>query len=134
MGRKTIRQVIYPLFPQNDWFNFSLFRNISPVENLAVAVAALGEGWHNYHHVFPFDYKTGELGSKVNPSTKFIDFFAKLGWAYELKSVSPEMIARRALKTGDGTHDTKHIWGYGDADIEKEDLEELERMKDKKID
>lgn len=101
------------------------FRNISPVENLAVSVAALGEGWHNYHHVFPWDYKTGELGNKYNPSTKFINFFAWLGWAYDLKSVSPKMVARRAEKSGDGSH----IWGYGDSDITKEDLEELEKMK-----
>ncbi|CAH1990702.1 unnamed protein product [Acanthoscelides obtectus] len=101
-------------------------RNISPVENLAVSLAALGEGWHNYHHVFPWDYKTGELGNAYNPSTTFIDFFAKLGWAYDLKSVSKGMIARRAKKCGDGSH--PQIWGYGDSDIDKEDKEELEKM------
>lgn len=26
-------------------------RRINPVENVAVAVVAMGEGWHNYHHV-----------------------------------------------------------------------------------
>ncbi|EFA12797.1 acyl-CoA Delta(11) desaturase isoform X1 [Tribolium castaneum] len=101
-------------------------RYISPVENLAVSLAALGEGWHNYHHVFPWDYRTGELGNSYNPSTTFIDFFAKIGWAYDLKFASNSMIARRAKKSGDGSH----IWGYGDADIEKEDLEELNKMED----
>lgn len=104
------------------------FRYISPVENLAVSLAALGEGWHNYHHVFPWDYRTGELGNAYNPSTTFIDFFAKIGWAYDLKFASNSMIARRAKKSGDGSH----IWGYGDADIEKEDLEELVKMEDPK--
>ncbi|XP_068911724.1 acyl-CoA Delta-9 desaturase [Tenebrio molitor] len=103
-------------------------RYISPVENLAVSLAALGEGWHNYHHVFPWDYRTGELGNAYNPSTTFIDFFAKIGWAYDLKFASNTMIARRAKKSGDGSH----IWGYGDADIEKEDLEELVKMEDPK--
>jgi len=42
--------------------------------------------------------------------------------------VSREMIARRAKRSGDGSH----IWGYGDADIEPEDLQELERMKTEK--
>lgn len=101
------------------------FRYISPVENLAVSLAALGEGWHNYHHVFPWDYKTGELGNSYNPSTTFIDFFARLGWAYDLKSVSPDMIARRAQRSGDGSH----VWGYGDNDIDKEDLAELDATK-----
>lgn len=97
---------------------------ISPVENLGVALATLGEGWHNYHHVFPWDYKTGELGNAYNPSTTFIDFFARIGWAYDLKSVSRAMITRRARKTGDGSY----IWGYGDKDIEQDDLEELKNM------
>jgi stearoyl-CoA desaturase (Delta-9 desaturase) len=26
-------------------------KNIMPVENLSVSIAAMGEGWHNYHHV-----------------------------------------------------------------------------------
>ncbi|KAK5650533.1 hypothetical protein RI129_001562 [Pyrocoelia pectoralis] len=109
-------------------------KDINPVENMMVSIAALGEGWHNYHHVFPWDYKTGEFGNRINLSTQFIDFFAKLGWAYDLKSASSQMIARRAKKTGDGSHSENHLWGYGDEDIEKEDRDELERMKDKNID
>lgn len=27
------------------------FRAITPGENISVAIFALGEGWHNYHHV-----------------------------------------------------------------------------------
>lgn len=100
-------------------------KNISPVENIAVSIAALGEGWHNYHHVFPWDYKTGELGEYgLNLTTGFIDTFARIGWAYDRKSVSPRMIHRRAHRCGDGSH----IWGYGDLDICSEDLEELEMM------
>ncbi|EFN78053.1 acyl-CoA Delta(11) desaturase [Harpegnathos saltator] len=100
-------------------------KNISPVENVAVSIAALGEGWHNYHHVFPWDYKTGELGDySFNITTGFIDAFARIGWAYDRKYVSPAMIRRRAYRSGDGSH----IWGYGDVDIVKEDLEELRMM------
>lgn len=41
---------------------------------------AYGEGWHNYHHVFPWDYKAAELGNyNGNFTTGFIDLFAKLG-------------------------------------------------------
>lgn len=98
------------------------------MENIAVAIAALGEGWHNYHHVFPFDYKTGELGDySFNITTAFIDAFAQIGWAYDLKYVSPEMVRRRALRSGDGSH-SKEIWGYGDKDMLTEDLQELEKM------
>lgn len=92
-----------------------------------MSIGALGEGWHNYHHVFPWDYRTGELGSKYNPSTTFIDFFAKIGWAYDLKFATRPMIVRRAKKSGDGSH----VWGFGDSDIEKEDLDELNEMEEK---
>lgn len=105
-------------------------KTISPVENIAVSIAALGEGWHNYHHVFPWDYKTGELGDySFNITTGFIDAFARIGWAYDRKYVSPEMVRRRANKSGDGSH----VWGYGDVDIPKEDLQELETMDKKKV-
>ena len=98
---------------------------ISPVENVAVSIAALGEGWHNYHHVFPWDYKTGELGNYCfNVTTCFIDAFARIGWAYDRKYVSTAMVRRRANRSGDGSH----IWGYGDADIPTEDLYELDLM------
>lgn len=100
------------------------------MENVAVSIAALGEGWHNYHHVFPWDYKTGELGNySFNLTTGFIDAFARIGWAYDRKFVSPEMIHRRACRSGDGSH----IWGYGDIDIAREDLEELKLMEKRKL-
>jgi hypothetical protein len=82
-------------------------RFISAVENKRVAIAALGEGWHNYHHVFPWDYKTSELGFyTVNLTTMFIDSMAYIGQAYDLKTVSKEMILARVNRTGDGTHYT----------------------------
>lgn len=91
-----------------------LCRYINPSENKSVAVFAFGEGWHNYHHVFPWDYKTAELGNyRANFTTFFIDCMAKIGWAYDLKTVAPETIQKRVERTGDGSH---HTWGWGDKD------------------
>ncbi|CAH0407058.1 unnamed protein product [Chilo suppressalis] len=84
------------------WGNKPYDKFITPVENAVVSLAALGEGWHNYHHVFPWDYRTSELG-RINISTNFIDAFAKIGWAYDLKAASTSMIINRVKKTGDGT-------------------------------
>ncbi|XP_053681796.1 acyl-CoA Delta-9 desaturase [Sabethes cyaneus] len=118
-------------------------RKISPTNNTFVAIAAVGEGWHNYHHVFPWDYKTSEMGKySTNFTTAVIDFFAWLGWAYDLKSVSDELIKKRVLRTGDGTHPYSEerlreqmvdyinnldhesenvVWGWDDADMDEED-------------
>lgn len=56
------------------------FRTIRPTDHPLLGIMTLGEGWHNYHHVFPWDYKTAELGNyRFNMTTAFIDFFAKIG-------------------------------------------------------
>lgn len=88
-------------------------RYINPSQNKCVSFFALGEGWHNYHHVFPWDYKTSEFGYRINFTTMFIDFFARIGWAYDLKTVSEDVIRKRVDKTGDGSHE---LWGWGDKD------------------
>ncbi|XP_037809615.1 acyl-CoA Delta(11) desaturase-like [Lucilia sericata] len=94
---------------------------INPAENSSVAILAFGEGWHNYHHVFPWDYKTAEFGQySMNLTTAFIDFFAKIGWAYDLKTVSADIIKKRVKRTGDGSHE---IWGWGDKDQPKEEID-----------
>ncbi|XP_073949445.1 acyl-CoA Delta-9 desaturase-like isoform X3 [Choristoneura fumiferana] len=84
------------------WGNKPYDRFIKSTENILVSLAALGEGWHNYHHVFPWDYRTSELG-RINISTGFIDAFAKIGWAYNLKMATSAMIISRAKRSGDGT-------------------------------
>ena len=32
----------------------------NPAENPLVAIASIGEGWHNWHHKYPFDYAASE--------------------------------------------------------------------------
>ena len=58
-------------------------------------------------------------------TTAFINFFAQIGWAYDLKTVSEDVIKMRVERTGDGTHRNhiNNIWGWGDVDqqaIERE--------------
>lgn len=69
---------------------------------MAVAIAALGEGWHNYHHTFPYDYKAAELGNyKTNITTMFIDACAKLGLTYDLRYATNDFIKNVQLRQGD---------------------------------
>ncbi|XP_033226156.1 acyl-CoA Delta(11) desaturase-like isoform X1 [Belonocnema kinseyi] len=85
-------------------------QNIAPAENKFVAFIAQGEGWHNYHHVFPWDYKAAELGKYgFNLTTALIDMFAKIGWAYDLKEPSKQLINTMIEKNGDGSHSTAQI-------------------------
>ena len=80
-----------------------LYRNIIPAENRFVATCTLGEGWHNYHHAFPFDYKAAEHFDVLNFATYFIRFFEKIGWAYDLREASSDIINSMAKRLGDGT-------------------------------
>lgn len=109
-----------------------------------VSVATCGDGWHNYHHTFPWDYKNAELlDYKLNLSTLFIDLFAVIGCAYDLKTVPTDLVSKRALRTGDGTREqqpaatgaieqdaateqqevptTGHSYGWSDSDMPDED-------------
>jgi stearoyl-CoA desaturase (delta-9 desaturase) len=56
-------------------------------ENGWVSVFAIGEGWHNWHHAFPWDYAAAELGalSQFNPTKMFIDAMVFLGMASDRK-------------------------------------------------
>ena len=68
-------------------------------ENAFVAYAAFGEGYHNFHHTFPFDYRTSEDGTRFNLSRHFIDLCATLGLAYDLKKVSSNSVESSKSKT-----------------------------------
>jgi stearoyl-CoA desaturase (Delta-9 desaturase) len=56
----------------------------------------------------------------MNLTTAFIDFFAKVGWAYDLKTVSHDIIQKRIERTGDLSHES-HTWGWGDKDQDQEE-------------
>jgi stearoyl-CoA desaturase (delta-9 desaturase) len=97
------------------------FRNIYAAENRIVSALALGEGWHNYHHTFPWDYKTSELGNYgMNFTTAVIDIFAFIGWAYDLKQPSEKLVQKVVQHAGDGTHPQ---WCH--VEEEPEETEEL---------
>ncbi|KAM9477718.1 stearoyl-CoA desaturase b [Clarias gariepinus] len=78
--------------------------NINPRENRFVAFSAIGEGFHNYHHTFPYDYATSEHGSLLNFTKVFIDFMCFIGLAEDRKKPSREAILARVQRTGDGSY------------------------------
>ncbi|KAM3964292.1 acyl-CoA Delta(11) desaturase [Aphomia sociella] len=96
------------------WGNKPYDKNIMPVENKAVSIVAMGEGWHNYHHTFPWDYKAAELAYNVNATTLIIDIFAYIGWAYDLKVASPALVETVAQNRGDGNRNKKGLDYKGD--------------------
>ncbi|KAJ2949873.1 hypothetical protein O0L34_g11192 [Tuta absoluta] len=83
------------------WGHKPYDRNIKPAENWMVSLVAMGEGWHNYHHTFPWDYKAAELGYTLNVTTLLLDGFARIGWAYDMKEASPTLVRTVADNRGE---------------------------------
>lgn len=82
-----------------------------------VRILAFGEGYHNYHHTFPWDYSASELGwrANFNAATALIDFFATIGWAYDLRKPSVQMITSRMERTGENPKERKqYFYGWKD--------------------
>lgn len=77
---------------------------ISATENKFVIVGSFGEGYHNYHHTFPWDYATSEYGWTINGSKFFIDCTTWLRLAYDRRRASPEVVLSRRKRTGDLRH------------------------------
>ncbi|KAI8441349.1 hypothetical protein MSG28_014966 [Choristoneura fumiferana] len=98
------------------WGNRPYDETIRPANNDLTIVLTLGEGFHNYHHAFPWDYRSAEFGNETfNFTTTFIHFFKWLGWAYDFKTVDREMILKRVARTGNGTHaSVKEVGGKND--------------------
>jgi stearoyl-CoA desaturase (Delta-9 desaturase) len=74
-------------------------RFLSSVETLFVSLLTSGEGWHNYHHTFPYDFKASEYG-KYNLTTSFLLLMKKLGQVYETKEATKEMIENTIERHG----------------------------------
>lgn len=86
-----------------DWKPYD--KTIAASDSRINGTITFGEGWHNFHHTFPWDYKVSELPLyRHNFTIAFIDFFAWLGWATDLKIASDDLIKKRVLRTGDGSH------------------------------
>ena len=84
-------------------------KTINPTKNFTVVFAISGEGFHNFHHTFPQDYAASELGLRFNPSKWLTDLAELLGLAYDLKTVSKDVILKRRMRTGAMQHLTNKI-------------------------
>lgn len=98
--------VLHHLFTVNSLAHFFGHRpydfRIRPTENRLVVYLSIGEGNHNYHHTFPYDYASTEkkFWEFYNPSTLIIDTCVLLGLAYDCKKASREAIEGAIKRKG----------------------------------
>ena len=74
-----------------------------PSENPFVSFCSVGEGWHNWHHKYPFDYAASEFGisAQFNPSKLFIDILAATGLVWGRKRGTAAWAMGRARRDRD---------------------------------
>jgi len=61
-------------------------------DSWVAAIFTMGEGYHNYHHEFAWDYRNGVKPWQLDPSKWIIWTLSKLGLTSDLKRVANERI------------------------------------------
>ena len=80
------------------WGERTFSKELSAVDNYVLAVVTVGEGYHNYHHTFPSDYRNGVRWYHVDPTKWTIWLLSKVGLARDLKRIDHDQIERRLLR------------------------------------
>jgi stearoyl-CoA desaturase (delta-9 desaturase) len=62
-----------------------------------MAIVTLGEGYHNYHHEFQYDYRNGVKPWQIDPTKWIIWTLSKLGFVSKLRRVPTEKIVLAEL-------------------------------------
>ncbi|KAJ7048227.1 delta9-fatty acid desaturase [Mycena amicta] len=70
----------------------------TPRNHLFTAMVTIGEGYHNYHHQYPTDYRVGTEWHHYDPTKWFIWTAKQLGFASHLKKF-PENEVKKGMLT-----------------------------------
>ncbi len=60
-----------------------------------LAIASMGESWHNSHHADPTGARHGVRRGQLDMSARLIWLFEKLGWATDVRWPKPERLDRK---------------------------------------
>ena len=72
--------------------------NSSARDNTLLALITYGEGYHNYHHTFQWDYRNGIRWWHFDPTKWLIRSLERAGLASGLKRCAPDKIERAKLE------------------------------------
>jgi stearoyl-CoA desaturase (Delta-9 desaturase) len=86
----------------------------SPRDHMFTALVTLGEGYHNFHHEFPSDYRNAIEFWQYDPTKWFIWVMKQVGLAYDLKQFRQNEIEKGRLQQQQKKLDQKRSkldWG-----------------------
>lgn len=79
------------------WGTQNYSQEHSAVDNYLISLLTYGEGYHNYHHTFCYDYRNGIRWYHFDPSKWLVWTLYKMGLASDLKRVNNYRIARHLV-------------------------------------
>ena len=72
--------------------------HVTAVDNWFTALLTYGEGFHNFHHKFPLDYRNGIRAYHFDPSKWLIKGLSFVGLTSNLRTVSTKRIIENRLR------------------------------------
>jgi stearoyl-CoA desaturase (delta-9 desaturase) len=72
--------------------------NNSSRDSLLTALVSMGEGYHNFHHTFPSDYRNGVLAHQFDPTKWGLRMLATVRLANKLRRTPRPAIVRARLR------------------------------------
>ena len=79
------------MFGERPWTERDRSTNFWPL-----AIASMGESWHNLHHADPTSARHGVGRGQIDASARLIAIFEGLGWASDVHWPTPRRLARLA--------------------------------------
>jgi stearoyl-CoA desaturase (delta-9 desaturase) len=76
---------------------------VSARDSFVTAILTLGEGYHNYHHRFPGDYRNGVRFHHFDPTKWWVWTLSKIGLTRDLKRATRDDIRRARESTRVGS-------------------------------
>lgn len=95
-----------------------------------VSLVTFGEGYHNFHHEFPYDYRNGVKWYAYDPSKWSIWFLSWFGLTYDLKRFPDNEIKKGELQMLEKKiQDKKKYlnWGKTKKDLPKFEFDDVRR-------
>jgi stearoyl-CoA desaturase (delta-9 desaturase) len=102
----------------------------TPRDSFITAILTLGEGYHNFHHEFPKDYRNGIRYYHYDPTKWFIRFLAFFGLTYNLHKFPENEVQKGILQMQEkvlkSAYD-KLYWGPDVNQLPEITIEELKK-------
>jgi stearoyl-CoA desaturase (delta-9 desaturase) len=92
----------------------------TPRDHFLTALVTLGEGYHNFHHEFPFDYRNAIRWYQYDPTKWLIGTLYALGLAYDLKEFGTNEIQMGVWQMKQKKLDDekrRHMWPLKDDEL-----------------